>query len=402
VERLIEKYELNTVKEGLSELKEVKLQINDLRQAVEFNQDQITLAVQQTTQVKSETKALNEKIKTLEKALTKEREERIAIDCSLRSHNLKFLGIKEEEHASTLNPINRKKEWREEEDCKEKVAKVLASNLKVDNAEIDCAYRLGNAEKSKKFGGTRPIFVKFVKKADRDRVWANRSKLKGTSIIIKEDLPIEVERNMRRLGPIFHKAKEQNLKATLNRDILRINGEKFTVSTLKNLPESLQPEKLSTRTLPNMVLFWSRDSVLSNHNTNYPFFVDGEEFASNEQFYCAQKAVFFNDISAKNKIMQLKDPVEQKKMPIKGYNENEWNLVAETYMKKGLMAKFSQSEELKNYLLSTGEKTLGEASPYDSKWGIGLRINSTEIMERNNWGQNRLGALLMEIRNEIR
>jgi ribA/ribD-fused uncharacterized protein len=61
-------------------------------------------------------------------------------------------------------------------------------------------------------------------------------------------------------------------------------------------------------------------------------------------------------------------------------------------MKKGLKPKFPQSEESKNYLLSTGGQTLWEVSLYDSQWGIGLRINNTEIMERNNRGQNRLGC----------
>ena len=41
-------------------------------------------------------------------------------------------------------------------------------------------------------------------------------------------------------------------------------------------------------------------------------------------------------------------------------------------MKEGLVLKFSQDEDLKEYLLNTKDKILVEASPYDSIWGIGL------------------------------
>jgi ribA/ribD-fused uncharacterized protein len=38
--------------------------------------------------------------------------------------------------------------------------------------------------------------------------------------------------------------------------------------------------------------------------------------------------------------------------------------------------KFSQHEELKQFLLQTGDKILVEASPVDFIWGIGLSIDN--------------------------
>jgi ribA/ribD-fused uncharacterized protein len=112
-----------------------------------------------------------------------------------------------------------------------------------------------------------------------------------------------------------------------------------------------------------MVLFWGRDSPLSNHNTDYPFTVNGEIFSSSEQFYCASKAEFFNDRIARQKIMATKDPISQNRIPVKGFNDKEWAIVADDYMKQGLSHKFNKSITLKQLLVGTGTRIIGEASP---------------------------------------
>ena len=43
---------------------------------------------------------------------------------------------------------------------------------------------------------------------------------------------------------------------------------------------------------------------------------------------------------------------------------------------KGNIAKFSQNEKLLDFLLSTDDKILVEASPKDTVWGIGLDESS--------------------------
>ena len=72
----------------------------------------------------------------------------------------------------------------------------------------------------------RPVFVKFLRNRDRNQVWASRKKLKNTSLIIKEDLPNEVEENVRTLLPVLKEAKAKNIKASLVRDNLYLNGER--------------------------------------------------------------------------------------------------------------------------------------------------------------------------------
>ncbi len=61
-------------------------------------------------------------------------------------------------------------------------------------------------------------------------------------------------------------------------------------------------------------------------------------------------------------------------------------------MYKALLAKFSQNEELKDLLEMTRNRELVEDSPYDSYWGVGGAGS----------GENRLGKLLMKVRDDLR
>ena len=69
----------------------------------------------------------------------------------------------------------------------------------------------------------------------------------------------------------------------------------------------------------------------------------------------------------------------------------------------GNWRKFSQNRELREFLLSTGDSILVEASPYDNIWGIKLFANTPEAQDSFQWrGENLLGFALMEVRDELR
>ncbi len=70
----------------------------------------------------------------------------------------------------------------------------------------------------------------------------------------------------------------------------------------------------------------------------------------------------------------------------------DWQEVKEGVMLEALRAKFTQHEELKAILLGTGEATLVEHTANDSYWGDG----------GDGSGKNRLGVLLMQVREELR
>jgi ribA/ribD-fused uncharacterized protein len=72
-----------------------------------------------------------------------------------------------------------------------------------------------------------------------------------------------------------------------------------------------------------------------------------------------------------------------------------WSMTKFDRMRDVLRAKFSQHEDLRALLLSTGEARLVEAATVDNEvnrtWG-----------EVNGIGRNMLGTLLMEVRDELR
>jgi len=56
-----------------------------------------------------------------------------------------------------------------------------------------------------------------------------------------------------------------------------------------------------------------------------------------------------------------------------------------------------------DFLLSTGDKILVEASPMDTIWGIGLGKDNEKAQNIAAWrGKNLLGFAVMEVRDEIR
>ena len=72
------------------------------------------------------------------------------------------------------------------------------------------------------------------------------------------------------------------------------------------------------------------------------------------------------------------------------------------YINKGLQAKFSQNEELKEKLLGTKDAILAECAVRDCIWGIGLSMTDCNRFEKDKWrGQNLLGYSLMMVREDL-
>ena len=68
----------------------------------------------------------------------------------------------------------------------------------------------------------------------------------------------------------------------------------------------------------------------------------------------------------------------------------------------GNLHKFMGSEDLREFLLSTGDKILVEASPYDTVWGIGMKEDDPDCRNPRLWkGENLLGFALMDVREKL-
>ena len=138
----------------------------------------------------------------------------------------------------------------------------------------------------------------------------------------------------------------------------------------------------------------------------YPceFVVDGVTYTSAEQYMMAEKSKLFGDKEIRTQILNTSDPRKCKALgrKVKNFNKDLWNQNKIQIVSKGNQEKFMQNDVLKQFLLSTGDKVLVEASPTDRIWGIGLGKNNPDALDPAKWrGKNLLGFSLMNVRESI-
>jgi ribA/ribD-fused uncharacterized protein len=123
----------------------------------------------------------------------------------------------------------------------------------------------------------------------------------------------------------------------------------------------------------------------------FPIKVDGKKWPTSEHFFQGQK---FAGTEYEESIRRVDSPMvaarmgRTRKEPLR----KDWELVKEDIMRIGLRAKFTQHEDLRALLLSTNDAHLIEHTRNDLYWGDG----------GDGSGKNRLGCLLMELREELK
>ena len=126
---------------------------------------------------------------------------------------------------------------------------------------------------------------------------------------------------------------------------------------------------------------------LSNFSPS-PFRIDYVLFPTMEHYFQANKADNQNDYWH---IAYAPTPGEAKRLGRKIQLRPDWEKIKDNVMLTGLRKKFADPE-LRSLLLSTGDEELIEGNYWgDTYWGV-----------CNGVGQNKLGKLLMQVREEIK
>lgn len=144
--------------------------------------------------------------------------------------------------------------------------------------------------------------------------------------------------------------------------------------------------------------------VLSNFEKCYIKY-KGHLFATTEQAFMWEKAVFFNDHESASKILREENPAKAKKLgrEVKNFDDSKWSKVCYEIMYLINYEKYFQNTRLKNILLNTGDKILVEANPRDTRWAIGLSAEDDRVLDESQWqGENLLGKVLMELRKDLK
>ena len=162
---------------------------------------------------------------------------------------------------------------------------------------------------------------------------------------------------------------------------------------------------------PKFIFFWSHLESKAGHKAvlsqwyESKFEIDGVVYNSAEQYMMAQKAKLFGDITIYKKILNANSPAHAKALgrEVRGFDEEIWTLNRFNIVVEGNLAKFNQNVKLKEYLISTKNRILVEASPKDYIWGVGLDERDYNITNPKKWrGLNLLGFALMRVRDLIK
>ena len=121
-----------------------------------------------------------------------------------------------------------------------------------------------------------------------------------------------------------------------------------------------------------------------------PIKLDGEQWPTSEHYFQAQK---FDDKAYQQKIRTTRSPMQAARLgrDRKQKLRPDWESAKIGIMRKAVTAKFTQHEDLRALLLSTGDAKLVEHNENDAYWGDG----------GDGSGQNMLGRILMQVREEL-
>ena len=97
-----------------------------------------------------------------------------------------------------------------------------------------------------------------------------------------------------------------------------------------------------------------------------------------------QKASCFHDEEIANKILHTDNVARIKQMgrAVKNYNDNYWSGVRQIIVYKGLQAKFSQNEELKEKLLGNKRRNIGRMRCKRSNMGNRIGHDRLQLIRK--------------------
>lgn len=270
--------------------------------------------------------------------------------------------------------------------------------------DIDYVRRVGKYKE----GEARPILVRFVREGKRNSILYNRANINKNKqrndplMWVNDDVSEETRRNRKSVRDIATLAKQTGITGLkIHGDGIILNNNKYKHDELDLLPPSLSLQKAKSREEENDIYFQGEESPFSNFHHSRFSDDQGQVYENIEQAFQYKKAKANGKLSIANKILATRDPIEIKKLSKQIPNTKEWNRDEEGLMKNLVTAKFTQNKHLGRLLIKTGDKQLHESTS-NKKWGTGAELSSKALLTGNWDGQDLLGQLIEEVRNELK
>lgn len=145
--------------------------------------------------------------------------------------------------------------------------------------------------------------------------------------------------------------------------------------------------------MDNEIRFYSVSDEFGEFSNFAPYSIslDGKKWPTSEHYFQAAK---FSAKSDQEAVRKANSPMLAARIgrDRKRKLRRDWESAKVGVMKKAVLAKFSQHEELRALLLATNDLKIVEHTENDKYWGDG----------GDGRGKNMLGKVLMEVRSEIR
>lgn len=282
------------------------------------------------------------------------------------------------------------------------VSSFLSNEMGLTTMTFDICHRLG----SKTGRGDRRVILKFPYLKDKNVVWEARSVLKKSARYrLLQDKPRSTKEREALSFKIVRAAQltSEYRSVRFQYGKVWLDGTGYDYEDFEFLPANLRPAYICSPRSENLIAFFSKHSPLSNHFMS-PFHVEGRSYACMEQYLARSRALMAKNFRFAAKAMNTSDPIEHKKLleTLKEDGKQEmWITSLDNWLVPGLKAKFSQNAYLRDFLLNTGERRIGEAT-FDLTWGIGIDLRHPQILNEVYWtGMNKMGRALEKVREQI-
>lgn len=155
------------------------------------------------------------------------------------------------------------------------------------------------------------------------------------------------------------------------------------------------PRFSSSGTSSGSIKFYNRDESYYEFTNFYraSVYIDGQRWPTTEHYFQAQKFVGTPYVEVIRRLPTAREAFKLSRDPkVSRWRRSDWDTVKDDIMLKALRCKFTQHQSLREMLWKTGDKELIEHTANDSYWADGGGKGK---------GMNKLGKLLMKVRDEI-
>ena len=169
---------------------------------------------------------------------------------------------------------------------------------------------------------------------------------------------------------------------------------------LLSLPTYLPSQQLPFHSTPSKssskpIKFYNWDEPYYEFTNFYraPVLIDGKKWPTTEHYFQAQKFVGTPYVEVIRQLPTAREAFQCSRDPkVSCWRRSDWDTMKDGIMLKALRCKFAQHQNLREKLWKTGKRELIEHTTNDSYWADGGGEGK---------GQNRLGRLLMKVREDI-